>query len=352
MSSSESDPAIVIETLLWQPELQLPEVKDARWHALNAHRGEWISAVASGLKHQAYLIQAKQNQEVVGVLPLCFVKGPVFGKFLASLPYLNTGGVVCQNQEIAQQLVEAACLLADQLDVKHLELRHECPVESERFNMTRTDKVHLRLELPESPEALLKSLKSKVRSQVKKSNQSELTFEFGGRQLLSDFYRVFAVNMRDLGTPVFSKKLFAEILRLFGSDAELCIVRSAGKAIAGGLLVHSGDTTEVPSASCLRNYNRLNANMFMYEKLLYRAIERGSKTFDFGRSSEDSGTYKFKKQWGAEPSPATWQYYVRKGNPEDMRPDSGGKQRLIQVWQRLPVWLTKLIGPTVVRGIP
>ena len=341
-----------METLEWQSQLKLPEIKDTRWPALNAHRGEWISAVARGLQHPAYLIQAKQNQQVVGVLPLCFVKGPLFGKYLASLPYLNTGGVVCQSQAVADHLVEAACTLADHLDVKHLELRHELPVESGRFNMTRTDKVHLRLPLPESPEALLKSLKSKVRSQVKKSNQSELTFEFGGVPLLSDFYRVFAVNMRDLGTPVFSKKLFSETLRLFDSDAELCIVRSAGKAIAGGLLVHSRGTTEVPSASCLRGYNRLNANMFMYEKLLYRAIERGSKTFDFGRSSEDSGTYKFKKQWGAQPSPATWQYYVRRGNPLDMRPDASGKQRLIKIWQRLPVWLTKLIGPTIVRGIP
>ena len=110
--------------------------------------------------------------------------------------------------------------------------------------------------------------------------------------------------------------------------------------------------TEVPSASCLRAFNRMNANMFMYQHLLFRAIERGSHTFDFGRSSKESGTFKFKKQWGALPYPAVWQYYVRQGNPEDLRPDSEGNQRLIRIWQRLPVWLTRLMGPTIVRGIP
>ncbi len=81
-------------------------------------------------------------------------------------------------------------------------------------------------------------------------------------------------------------------------------------------------------------------------------IIRGSGVFDFGRSSLGSGTYRFKAQWGAEPHPAIWQYYVRKGDPAEMRVDSIGKQRLVGIWKGLPVWLTRLAGPTIVRGIP
>ena len=92
--------------------------------------------------------------------------------------------------------------------------------------------------------------------------------------------------------------------------------------------------------------------MWMYRNLLRRAIERGSETFDFGRSSMDSGTYRFKKQWGAQPHPATWQYYIRHGSVEDMRPESATNQRLIRIWKKLPVWGTRLIGPSIVRGIP
>ncbi|MCG8648364.1 MAG: GNAT family N-acetyltransferase, partial [Pirellulales bacterium] len=197
-----------------------------------------------------------------------------------------------------------------------------------------------------------KSFKSKLRSQIKKSGEYGLEVEFGGAENLGDFYTVFARNMRDLGTPVFSRKLFANILKQFGNDAEICVVRKDRRAVAGGLLVHLGSVTEVPSASCLREFNRTNANMLMYQHLLQRAIERGSQTFDFGRSSAGSGTYKFKAQWGAQPQPAVWQYYVRKGSPEDMRPDAEGKQRLVKIWQRLPVSLTRLIGPPIVRGIP
>ncbi len=90
----------------------------------------------------------------------------------------------------------------------------------------------------------------------------------------------------------------------------------------------------------------------MYWHLLERAIERGQQVFDFGRSSADSNTYRFKSQWGAQPHPAVWQYYVRQGSAGDMRPDNPKLQRRIRIWQRLPVWVTRLAGPPIIRGIP
>ncbi|WP_246109950.1 GNAT family N-acetyltransferase [Roseimaritima multifibrata] len=342
---------------------------------LAGHRAEWWRAISAGLRHRTYLLVLRDRDDVLGVLPLMLVKGPLFGKFLVSLPYLNTGGVwgggsVCGVDEGrtacavplgggggggvgAGLLVDRACALADELDVRYLELRHEVPVEGHpKLNFSRTDKVHMRLALPASDEALDKSFKSKLRSQVRKAGQSELTVVWGGEELLSDFYSVFAVNMRDLGTPVFSRRLFAATLKEFAGSAELCVVRKDGQAVAGALLVHCDGVTEVPSASCLRAFNYTGANMWMYRHLLARAIEKQSHTFDFGRSSVGSGTYKFKAQWGAEPFPAVWQYYIRKGSADAMRPDSDGNQKLIKIWQRLPVWVTKLMGPEIVRGIP
>ncbi|MEM1069866.1 MAG: FemAB family XrtA/PEP-CTERM system-associated protein [Planctomycetota bacterium] len=339
-----------VETLEWP--VDWPLLSECEFPQLAAHDASWVKSVSNGLRQQVFVLQTRVANSVTGFLPVHLVRGPIFGKFLVSLPYITTGGVWAKTSDDAALLVDQACDLADELDVKYLELRHETPVEHPRINFTRTDKVHMRLKLPESSEALLKSFKSKLRSQVKKAGQYELNVEFGGEEYLSDFYNVFARNMRDLGTPVFSKSLFNNILREFDERAELCLVRKDDQPIAAGLLIHNHGVSEVPSASSLREFNRTNANMLMYWHLLSRAIERGSHTFDFGRSSENSGTYKFKAQWGATPSPATWQYYVRKGSPESMRPDDEGKQRLVKLWQKLPVWVTKVIGPEIVRGIP
>ena len=105
-------------------------------------------------------------------------------------------------------------------------------------------------------------------------------------------------------------------------------------------------------ASSLRQHNATCANMLMYWHLLQRALERGQQVFDFGRSSPDSGTFKFKKQWGAEPQPSVWQYHLRRGDVGDLRPDNPKFQRKIELWKRLPVWLTRIIGPPIIRGVP
>lgn len=330
------------------------ELHMAHWPRLSGHHRTWPMILSKGLKHHPiFLVACGQNNNVVGYLPLCRVESPFFGKFLVSLPYLNSGGVWADDPLVARALVDRAVELADRFDVKHLELRHEVPLEHPKLTVSRTDKVHMRLELPSTQEALRKSYKSKLRSQIKKNSEHPFELLFGGLELLGDFYGVFATNMRDLGTPVYPEKLFRSILEGFGPhQAELGVVRLASRPVAVALLVHQDLTTQVPSASSLRAWNTTGANLWMYSKLLERAIEKKSQRFDFGRSTVGSGTFKFKEQWGAEPSAAVWQYYVRKGDPATMRPDSPKKQKLIQAWKKLPVWLSKILGPRIVRGIP
>lgn len=316
----------------------------------------WAPILHQAFGHRIIVLQAKANDgsDVRGTLPLALVDSRLFGRVLVSLPYVNTAGVVADDAGAARALVDEAVRLADELDVRYLELRHEVPVEHPALTEQMTDKVHMRLALPGSTEELWSGFKSKLRSQVKKPlADAALSEHWGRHDLLEEFYGVFCRNMRDLGTPPFSKTLFACILDEFGDDAELCVIRHAGrKPIAGAILIHGDGVTQVPSASSLRESNRSGANMRMYWHLLGRAVERGQGVFDFGRSTAGSGTYRFKEQWGARPEPAVWQYYVRKGTARDLRPDKGGFNLAIAVWKRLPVAVTRWIGPAIVRGIP
>ncbi len=327
----------------------------------------WWDSLAWGLGHRPYvLVSSCRESGMSGCLPLFLVKSWMFGSFLVSLPYLNSAGVILRGspaedsqavRETQRCLIDRAVELADALDVKHLELRGERRMDHPAFNMERTDKVHMRLQLPKSADLLMASYKSKLRSQVKKSGENPFEVRFGGSEFLENFYSVFSQNMRDLGTPVYSKGLFRCVVDSFGKSsggarAEFCIVSLEKQPVSVALLVHHRGITEVPSASTLRRWNSTGANMWMYWNLLQRGIEKGSSEFDFGRSSVGSGTYKFKEQWGAKPQQAIWQYYVRKGDPSDMRPDSPSKSRLVEVWKKLPLWLSRLLGPSIVRGIP
>jgi FemAB-related protein (PEP-CTERM system-associated) len=158
--------------------------------------------------------------------------------------------------------------------------------------------------------------------------------------------------MRDLGTPSYGRPLFREIMARFPNQAEFCVVRVGGQAVAAALLMHGDGITEVPSASALRRSNDMCANMYLYWNLLERSVDRCQGTFDFGRSSVDSNTYRFKKQWGAMPADAVWQYHLRRGGIKDARPDNPRYRRLVRLWRRLPLWVARRLGPPIVKGIP
>jgi FemAB-related protein (PEP-CTERM system-associated) len=280
------------------------------------------------------------------------VDSVLFGRYLVSLPYLNYGGVHADDDAVSRRLIDQAVELADRLQVRRLELRREHPASHPRLGHARTDKVQMRLDLPGDVEQLEKGLHKKVRNQVKKGRRDVPEVRWGGHDLLNDFYAVFSENMRDLGTPVYSRRLFESILEQFPDRAELCVVRDGAQPLAGALLLHGWGVTEVPSASSLRRYNSTCANMLLYFNLLARAVERGQDVFDFGRATPDSGPYEFKKQWGAQPYPTQWQSYLRAGNLEETRPDNPRYQWRIRLWKRLPLWLAASVGPWIVRGIP
>ncbi|MBY0456771.1 MAG: FemAB family PEP-CTERM system-associated protein [Gemmataceae bacterium] len=312
----------------------------------------WLDVLRTGLGHEVYALEATASGRTVGFLPLACVSSMLFGRFLVSLPYLNTNGVIAHAADVQAELISRAANLADELNARHLELRHETAIAHPSLNAELTSKVHMRLALPGSDDALWKGFDAKLRNQLRKGARGGFAVAWGGHELLDPFYTVLAENMRDLGSPVYGKGLFAAILDAFPGDAELCVLSDGPQPVAAALLLHGWGVTEVPTASSLRAYNPSNANMLMYHHLLLRAVGRGQRTFDFGRSTTDGSTFRFKKQWGAVPHPAAWQYHTLAGAAGEMRPDNPRYRLAIRTWQRLPVWATRALGPLIVRGIP
>ncbi len=207
--------------------------------------------------------------------------------------------------------------------------------------------------LPTTEDDLDDELGAKVRAQIKRARQENITTRIGHVDLLDDFYHVFAINMRDLGTPVYGKEFFSRILQAFPEQAHVVVVYLHEKPVATAFLLGHGGMMEIPWASTLRRVNHLNINMALYRDVLGFCIRKGYAFFDFGRSSKDAGTYRFKKQWGAQPQQHYWHYWLSDGGPlPELKPDSPKFRLLIAIWQRLPVSISKLIGPRVVKYLP
>ena len=108
--------------------LNSPTGKNLSHPKLAAHDPTWVASLADGLHYRMFRLSCGPSISPTGILPLALISGPIFGRFLVSLPYINTGGACAENTEAAFALVESACELADKLDVRYLELRHETAV--------------------------------------------------------------------------------------------------------------------------------------------------------------------------------------------------------------------------------
>jgi FemAB-related protein (PEP-CTERM system-associated) len=329
----------------------------------NGHYGEcspgWLNVLQRGLGHEPFVLVSRDARGAVdGYLPLALVASRLFGRFLVSLPYVTHAGIVASDHRVAAELRDRAVALADRLDVDHLEIRSDAPLRDERFTESRSDKVRMTRPLPRDREDLWQDVGPKVRNQVRKGARQGFTLRFGRHELVDGFYDVLSENMRDLGSPVHPRRFFSELLDAFPARAEIAVAADGGRAVAAAVLVHGvrgrlpGTATTVPAASCRRSVRPTSANMWLYHRLMLRAAEQGSAEFDFGRSSMDSGPYRFKRQWGARPLPTCWESYVRRGDVTALRPDDRRHAARIAAWKRLPVWLTRIVGPRVVRGIP
>jgi FemAB-related protein (PEP-CTERM system-associated) len=321
---------------------------NARADAAGHHAWGWRRVFANAFGHEPVYLIARQDREVAGVLPLVQIKSLLFGNSLTSLPFLNYGGVIADTADAAAALVAAAGDQGRARKCKHVELRH---VARQFPNLPcKTHKVAMRLQLTPT---IWDDLDRKVRNQIRKAEKSGLVVERGGEELLGDFYAVFARNMRDLGTPVYSRRLFEEVLRTFPERAQLHIVRLNGQPIAAGFTYRTASMVQLPWASSIREYNSLCANILLYWDAIQFAQLTGAGVFDMGRSTPNEGTFKFKAQWGAEPVPLHWEYQLTSGGRlPNVSPANPKFQLAIALWQKLPLGVATRVGPMIVRAIP
>ncbi|MDB6091113.1 MAG: hypothetical protein JWN85_3897 [Gammaproteobacteria bacterium] len=316
--------------------------------------GGWALLARHVFGHAAYFIEARdQARNLVGVLPLVRQKSLLFGDSLTSVPFFNYGGALADTAELTQALMEHARSLAQQLGCDHLEFRDAQQRPGEW--RVRTDKVTLLLDLPADFDALSKQLGAKLRSQVKRAERETPSVRVGGAALLDDFYDVFCRTMRDLGTPVYPRRFFAQILERCGHDCLLVVIDRGGQPAAAAFLVISNGRAEIPWAACREDAKPAGFNMKLYWEVLRAVIERGCRQFDFGRSTIDSGTYRFKLQWGARALQLYWHRWERgAATAEVAAPASEGRvmRCATAIWKRLPLRVANTLGPLVSPSLP
>jgi len=318
------------------------------------HGARWPMAAAALFRLPSYYLTTRSSSGAIsGVLPLLRQKSRFFGDRLTSLPYFNYGGALADDVGSHTRLLEESARLGRELGVDQIEIREIDPPPVPWPQ--RRDKATLLLDLPPTVEGLSKQLGSKLRSQVKRAQREQPQAAFGGMELLPDFYCVFAQVMRDLGTPVYPRRFFEGLLQHCADQCTVVVLRLDGAPVSSAFLVSHRDRLEIPWAATLTAVKSRSVNMALYWEVLQFAVEHGYRVFDFGRSTIDSGPYRFKLQWGARAVPLHWAHWTPSGDHETQSveaPEGRVRALATRIWSRLPMLVANRLGPLISPGLP
>ena len=313
------------------------------------HLAGWRRVIEKAFGHRTFYLLAKKDNEVAGLLPLTHVKSMLFGSSLISNAFCVQGGILASSPEAAHALEEEAVRIGgrervDCIEFRSLKPSHPSWLQKANLYVTFRRAIH------PDVEANMKAIPRKQRAMVRKGISNGLTSECDDN--VGRLHDVYAHSVRNLGTPVFSRRYFQLLKEEFGEACDVVTVLHENKPVASVLNFYFRDEV-LPYYGGGRSEARdLAANDFMYWEVMRRACERGFKLFDFGRSKAGTGAYHFKKNWGFEPTPLTYEYRLIKAHKiPDVNPLNPKFQAFIALWRRLPVPLTKVLGPVIVRGI-
>ncbi len=317
------------------------------------HLTAWRDAIVRTFGHRSRDLIAEQEGRVVGVLPLIHVRSRLFGSMLVSVAFAVYGGALADREDVARALEAEAVRLGEHLGVDYVELRDR----DDRTDRggTRKDLYYtFRKDMPDDPDAVLPGIPRKTRRMVRLGIKAGLRGRLTREPADVDaFYRLFALNLRKLGTPAFPRRLIRNLLGAFGEACDILLIEDGGRAVAGVLNLYFRDQVLPYYSGAVPEINRVGGNNFLYYDLMLRSIERGCRVFDFGRSKADTGPYHFKRHFGFEPEPLPYRFHlVRADRLPDLNPTNPRYRRAIELWKKLPLPVTTLLGPRIVRGIP
>ncbi len=312
------------------------------------HLAAWQDVIRQAFAHQTYYYFVEQAGEVAGILPLVHVKSLLFGNALISNAFCVYGGIVANNAEAFAALQTQAQQLARELGVDCLEMRNR----QQRHPDWPHKELYVtfRKVLDADHEKNLNAIPRKQRAMVRAGIKAGLTGVID--ESVERFFQAYSESVRNLGTPVFPKRYFQILKQVFGKDCEILTVEHEGKLIASVMSFYFKDEVLPYYGGGTELARDLKGNDFMYWEVMRRAVDKGCRVFDFGRSKVDTGSYRFKKHWGFEPEPLYYEVdLVRAQKIPEINPLNPKYRLFIAAWKRLPLPVSQMIGPWLAKDL-
>ncbi|MDI6720309.1 MAG: GNAT family N-acetyltransferase [Methanomicrobiales archaeon] len=308
----------------------------------------WRNVVEGVYRHQPLYLYAEDGSgEMIGILPLFQVRSPFSGPRLVSLPYAPYGGIYCRNAAVSDAFLEELKRMASR--GMSIELRHVGDGAPPEGFGSRNGYCTSILDLSPGPDRILGAMDKTCRTAIRKGERADYAAKFSSDSAgVARFYDIYLETMQRLGTPPHPPALFSALLQEFGDGILIAEAWKGDTPVAALFLLGMRKTLVSGWAVSRWEYRTSAPNNFIYWHAIQEAIERGYRSFDFGRSLQGSGIHAFKTRWGARDVPLRhWVYPAGAGG--GMPQAEYG--RLAKVWSRVPLVAARILGPELRRWI-
>ena len=314
------------------------------------HRSGWKRVIERSTGHVGHYLMAMEQERVVGIYPLFMVSTRLFGTRGVSLPFVSYGGLVANNLEVEQALGEAAVHIARAAGCASIELRQLYPVKSAWPTTDR--KVITEISTEGGANAVFARLHQNVRNKIRKAEKNGVIVQ-QGLEFLPEFYAIYSRNLRDLGTPVLTRRFFEAVREAFPSQTRIYRAVRKGTTLAAKMIIRDARTCHFVWSASRREALRYAPVQAMNWRAIEEACEAGCDRIDLGRSTAESSHFDFKKYWGGVSRPLPWTYQVldQTATP-DLHKENPKYAPAIAVWKRLPLGVSRILGPPIARGLP
>ena len=332
----------MIKTLDESNYAQWDNFVQASTEATFFHQSGWKDVMERAFGHKSYFLYSEHNGEITGILPLVHINSLLFGNTLVSNAFCVYGGIVANDEQTRLKLDQEACRLAVELGVDCLEIRNRSQQTPER--PCKDLYVTFRKELDGDVEKNMAAIPRKQRAMVRKGIEAGLTSAID--EDVDNLHRAYSESVRNLGTPVFSKKYFQILKDVFADQCEVLTVELNGQLVASVMSFYYKDEVLPYYGGGTGLARNVKGNDFMYWEVMRRAVEKGVKIFDYGRSKIGTGSYSFKKNWGFTPEPLFYEFHLVKADSlPDINPLNPKYRLFIAAWKRLPLPVSQMLGP-------
>lgn len=301
-----------------------------------------------GLRAPYLAARARPRGELLGVLPLFFVRSAPARGYATTGLFGSYGPVLADDPEVAALLLREGCRRARDAGLGSFRLKPLGPVAGSDGFVSLDHWVVARLPLWNSAEAAWAGIRGKERNCIRKAREHGLAVRTGAAETRG-FYDVLAHNMHHKGAPIYGLRWMEQLVAAFGPAAEVITLHHGGRCVSGAVTLTFNGVVTVPFASSRPDSLHVKPNDLLYWEIISRACTRGLRELDFGTSLRGSTALDFKLHWGARTTPRSILVRPLRGRLPSLDVQSPFVRAMISLWQRLPRAWADALGPQVCR---